>query len=78
MQTPAWSSRPGQAGRWLLAIAVAGVVVPRPAHAYLDPISGSVLLQVLVAGVLASVFGVKRFFADLAAKFRRRPGPPST
>jgi hypothetical protein len=33
---------------------------PRAAHAYLDPISGSVILQALIAGVLGVLLSIKR------------------
>jgi hypothetical protein len=36
-------------------------VFPARAHAYIDPVSGSIILQVLAAGVLAAAFTFKRF-----------------
>ena len=42
--------------------------VPRPAFAYLDPGTGSMLIQLVVAGVLGAVFTVKtwwRYARDL-------------
>ena len=58
-------------------IALSGLLVPQPAHAYLDPISGSVLLQVVVAGVLAFSLGAKRRLARLTAFFRKRSSRPN-
>jgi len=37
----------------------------RDAHAYLDPGSGSFLLQILVAGLIAASFAIKSFFNNL-------------
>jgi hypothetical protein len=42
------------------AIVLAEAVFPRPAHAYIDPVSGSILLQVVAAGALAAAFTFKR------------------
>lgn len=39
--------------------------------AYIDPGSGSMLLQVLLAGVLAVPFFFRRVIADTVARFRR-------
>jgi hypothetical protein len=47
-------------GGLLIALIVAHVAAPPPAHAYLDPISGSVILQVLIAGVLGALLTIKR------------------
>jgi hypothetical protein len=40
---------------------LAMLVFPAPAHAYIDPVSGSIILQVLAAGALAAAFTFKRF-----------------
>jgi len=37
----------------------------RPAHAYLDPGTGSYILQVLAAGVLGGLFAVKTFWRQI-------------
>ena len=55
----------------LLAAVLAVLVLPAPAHAYIDPISGSIILQVLAAGVLAATFTLKRFWAQVRTKARR-------
>lgn len=39
-----------------------------PAHAYLDPGTGSYLLQILAGGFLGIGYIGRRFFADLASK----------
>ena len=57
---------------WLiLAVAVA-----QPAHAYLDPGTGSYVLQVAMAGILGAAFAVKTYWLNLkafvAGMFRRK------
>jgi hypothetical protein len=50
-----------------------------PLVAYIDPGSGSMLLQVLLAGVLAVPFFFRRVIADALGRFRRgdRPSTPA-
>lgn len=43
--------------------------------AYLDPGTGSFLLQLLAGGLFASMFFVKRFFNQLKGIFARKPQP---
>ena len=51
------------------------VLVPRPAHAYIDPGSGSYVLQILVGGLVAVSFAVKTFWNSLRGLFRRGTSP---
>lgn len=46
--------------RVLSALVVSGLLFPLPAAAYIDPLSGSIILQVVAAGVLSFVFTMKR------------------
>jgi hypothetical protein len=50
-----------------------------PAHAYIDPGSGSYLLQLALAGILAVVFSLKmswqRLRTNVAARFGSRETP---
>ena len=39
------------------------IAAPPPAHAYIDPSSGSLLFQVIVAAVLGVVLSVRRWWA---------------
>lgn len=55
MTTPLLSPR-----RLLVALVAAHVLVPSVAHAYIDPVSGSVILQALLAGALGVLLSVKR------------------
>jgi hypothetical protein len=42
-----------------------------PAHAYIDPGTGSYMLQLLLAGIFASVFVIKVLWKRIVAAFRR-------
>jgi hypothetical protein len=44
----------------------------RPAHAYLDPASGSVILQVIVAAVAAVLITLKAFWHKIRGLFGGR------
>lgn len=44
-----------------------------PAHAYLDPGSGSMFVQLLLGGVAGLFVLVKMYWRQLAAKFGRKP-----
>ena len=46
----------------LLTIAMLLMATPKPAHAYVDPGSGAMLWQILVAAVIGSLFYVRRVF----------------
>ena len=46
--------------RFLIALSLVGVLTPAPALAYIDPVAGSVMLQVLIAGVLGALFAFKQ------------------
>jgi len=45
-----------------------------PAHAYLDPATGSILLQGLIAGVAGLVVVLRLYWQRLKALFRRMLG----
>ncbi|MCR4305814.1 MAG: hypothetical protein NUV73_01890 [Candidatus Daviesbacteria bacterium] len=45
------------------------LIFPREAHAYLDPGTGSYLLQILAAGILASLFFIKSWWRRLKNLF---------
>ena len=50
-------SRPGQA----LLLGIAGLAAAAPSHAYLDPGTGSIILQSILAGIAVAV-GVQRLY----------------
>ena len=77
--------RSGTATSWARTLVLGVLVVvahPLEARAYLDPASGSMLLQTLVAGILAGAFILKSQWRHLKSRFvTRRAGgddPPST
>jgi len=51
--------------RLLLLIFALGTVLPAPASAYLDPGTGSYIIQMVVAGVLGALFAVKVFWVRI-------------
>jgi hypothetical protein len=56
-----------------IACAVALLVVPAQAHAYIDPSSGSMLVQIAVGGFLAALVTVKMYWGKVRSAFRRKP-----
>lgn len=46
----------------LAVLVVAGTV---PAHAYLDPATGSYVFQILMAGLLGALFALKMFWRSV-------------
>jgi hypothetical protein len=55
----------------VLLVGLFSLLFPREAHAYLDPGTGSYLLQILAAGVLASLFFFKTWWRRLISFFQR-------
>jgi len=49
------------------------VLATRPAHAYLDPASGSMILQVVVAAVAAVLITIKAFWHKIRGMFGSSP-----
>ena len=55
----------------VLSIAVALVVFPHNAYAYLDPGTGSYILQMVIAGLLGAAFAIKMFWIRIKGFFVR-------
>lgn len=53
----------------LTALFLAALIFPSPAAAYIDPLSGSIILQVVAAGVLSFVFTIKRSWQWLGGRW---------
>jgi hypothetical protein len=53
----------------LVVVLVVCLVVPGSAHAYLDPASGSILLQVLLGGLAGGVVVLKLFWHRIRGFF---------
>ena len=50
--------------RVLVVLGTISLAAPPPVHAYIDPLSGSIVFQVLVAGVLGALLTIKRWWAS--------------
>lgn len=61
--------------RWLARIVgLAAILVflrPTDAHAYVDPSTGSYLLQMLLAGVVAAALAIRMFWTNLKLFFHK-------
>lgn len=68
---PSTRGGPGLIWSLLLAFLVVSLVVPQRAHAYIDPMSGSIILQALAAGFLAALFVMKRFWYRITGVVRQ-------
>lgn len=58
-------------GRLLLFVVLLLLVTPGRAHAYLDPATGSLILQVIAAGVLTAWFTVKGSWSRVKTFFSK-------
>jgi hypothetical protein len=56
----------------VLSLFVCLTLTPRPAFAYIDPGAGSMAYQVLLTGLLAGMFAVRRAVAWITGWFRAR------
>jgi hypothetical protein len=54
----------------LLLLAAFSVAAPPAAHAYIDPLSGSIVFQVIIAGVLGALLTVRRWWASVVRLVR--------
>jgi hypothetical protein len=57
--------------RLLFVLVVSHLLAPPAAHAYIDPLSGSVLLQALIAGVLGAIVSIKQVGTAVRLFFAR-------
>lgn len=62
----------------LAGVAVALLLSPREAHAYIDPGVGSFMLQALIAAVAGGLLATRRRWRQLKGLFRRRAAPDAT
>ena len=54
------------------------LIALQPAHAYLDPGTGSFLLQMLIAGVMGAMFTIKMYWTKVKLFFSRTPKESDT
>jgi hypothetical protein len=67
----------GACGIWIVLAAVCALALPREAHAYLDPGTGSMLVSALISLFVTAGFALQSYGYKLMSLFRRRePEPP--
>jgi hypothetical protein len=47
------------------------ILLPFNAHAYIDPGTGSIVVQALIAGFLGSIFALRTFWGRISAFFSK-------
>lgn len=55
----------------MFVLVASHLLAPPAAHAYIDPLSGSVLLQALIAGVLGALVSIKQVSTAVRLFFAR-------
>ena len=58
----------------LLTVATLGLVIASPSHAYLDPGTGSIILQGLLAGIAVGIGLVRHYWQQCKLFFARLTG----
>lgn len=53
----------------LLVALIVALIVPQAAHAYLDPASGSMILQAVIGGVAAAALAFKYYWRRIQTLF---------
>ena len=64
-------TRAGLLAATLLVLAASFVAVPKPVYAYIDPGTGSLVIQAVLAAVLTVGATVKVFWHQIKAKYRK-------
>ncbi len=57
--------RTSRALRVLVVLLAMSLAAPPLAHAYIDPLSGSIVFQVVVAGLLGALVTMRRWWASV-------------
>jgi hypothetical protein len=71
MSKEAGSVHRGRILRLLCWLTLVSILAPGRAHAYVDPSTGSILLQVLVAGVLGAAFTARQWWGRVVTAARQ-------
>ncbi len=58
----------------VLVVLLVDVVFSRNAYAYLDPGTGSILIQMVIGGTLAGAFAIKLFWRRIVDRFSKSQG----
>lgn len=53
----------------VLAALIVALIVPQTAHAYLDPASGSMILQAVIGGVAAAALAFRHYWGRIQTFF---------
>jgi hypothetical protein len=62
---------PGRLARVLFLLTLLLFVLPSTAHAYLDPGTGSYVVQLLIGTLLGGLFAIGMFWRRVVASFKR-------
>lgn len=60
---------------WLAVAAIVATI--GPAHAYLDPGTGSIILQAIIGGLAMGAVTARLYWAKITGFFKRRPAGSS-
>lgn len=55
--------------RWVLIASAASITTAEPAHAYLDPATGSMIIQIVTGTVLGAILIVKTYWRRIKGYF---------
>ena len=58
----------------VLTVAALGLLVASPSHAYLDPGTGSIILQGLIAGMAVGIGLLRRYWQQFKSFLAKRTG----
>ncbi len=58
----------------VLAVATLGLLIAAPSHAYLDPGTGSIILQGLLAGMAVGIGLLRRYWQQFKSFLAQRKG----
>lgn len=61
----------GRPAKGMLALVLLLLLVPSPAHAYLDPGTGSYAVQLLIGSLLGGLFALGLFWRRVVASLKR-------
>ncbi len=59
-------------GKWLAFFVISFLIMPKCAYAYMDPGTGSFILQAIVAFALGALVIIKQFWRKIIGFFKRK------
>jgi hypothetical protein len=69
-QRPSARNRSASVVRVVLSITILSMIAPRAAHAYVDPVPGSMIFQIVAAGLLGAALITKHWWGRAVASAR--------